>query len=341
MSHDTIIVGAGVAGLRCAQELRAAGVDTLVLERSRGVGGRCATRRFEGQPVDFGPMFFHGLQPDFLQELGQVPGAGPLRPWPRRVQGGGTPCQPRALDPGVDRMVFPDGLKAFPRHLAEGLDIRLETRVTGIEVLDETFQVVTADGERLRCRDLVLALALEQDRRLFGTLPPGPAVAGIAALLDLFASVPCLTLIAGYPLDVPAPPWDILYPERSEALQLVAQDSTKRAAPSFLTLVAQARPRWSREHLEEAPERWGPGLLEELAAQVGSWAARPLWTRTHRWRYARVDGACELARPVRIRFPGGQRLGLAGDVFSPGGGVQAAWKSGIRMAERLLQKEPE
>jgi predicted NAD/FAD-dependent oxidoreductase len=42
---------------------------------------------------------------------------------------------------------------------------------------------------------------------------------------------------------------------------------------------------------------------------------------------------------VRLKLPQGPSLGLAGDVFTPGGGVQAAWLSGARLAESLLQED--
>ncbi|WP_306602278.1 NAD(P)/FAD-dependent oxidoreductase [Geothrix sp. 21YS21S-2] len=334
---ETIVVGAGVAGLSCAGALKRAGREVLVLERAHGVGGRCATRRFDGQPVDFGPLFAHGHHPGFLQALREVD-ADPIRDWPRRVEGGGPPCQPGALEPTVRRIAFAQGMKAFPRHLAKGLEIHLETRVTAIRAVEGGFEVTAGEGAPLRCRDLVLALALEQSRRLLGTLEPFPQAAGLQALLGLFGSVPCLAVMAGYALDAPAPAWDVLYPEASEVLQLVALDSSKREAPRFRTFVAQARPKWSRQRLEAPLDQWGRELLDEAALHLGPWAAAPLWSYPHRWRYARLGPTSELAEPLRIDFPGGARLGLAGDVFSPGGGLQAAWLSGTRLAGRLTQE---
>ena len=104
--------------------------------------------------------------------------------------------------------------------------------------------------------------------------------------------------------------------------------------------MAQARPPWSRARLEEPEEAWTGALLEEMARLAGSWARRPLWVRSHRWRCARVEPTCELAGPVRLTGVGGQRLGLAGDLFAPGGGVQAAWLSGTRLAASLLTEDP-
>ena len=51
---DVIIVGGGLAGLACALELRAQGVEPLILEASDQVGGRVRTDRVEGFRLDRG-----------------------------------------------------------------------------------------------------------------------------------------------------------------------------------------------------------------------------------------------------------------------------------------------
>ena len=45
---DVVIVGAGLAGLACAQDLVRAGIDCQVLEASDGVGGRVRTDKIDG-----------------------------------------------------------------------------------------------------------------------------------------------------------------------------------------------------------------------------------------------------------------------------------------------------
>jgi len=338
MPQDTIVVGAGIAGLACARGLRQAGRSVVVLERARGLGGRCATRRFEGQPVDVGPMFFHGHEPAFLAALGEVPGVTVLEGWPHRVSGNGPPCQPGTLAGFTRRFAFAEGLNAFAKHLAAGLDVRNQTTVARIQPVAAGFEVTAADGAVFQGRDLVLALALEETRALLDTLPPLPAFASVRALLAMFFSVPCLTVIAGYPVGARELPWDLLYPEQSEALQLIAQDSAKRRDLRFLTLVCQARPRWSRTRLDQPMVDWSPELIEEAGAVLGPWALKPLWTFPHRWRHARVDRSCELAGPVQVTLAQGQTLGLAGDVFAAGGGLQAAWLSGSRLAETMEEQ---
>ena len=51
---DVAIVGAGLAGLVCAQDLARAGVECTVLEASDGVGGRVRTDTIDGFLLDRG-----------------------------------------------------------------------------------------------------------------------------------------------------------------------------------------------------------------------------------------------------------------------------------------------
>jgi len=340
MERELIVIGGGVAGLQCAQDLHRTGRRVRVLERARGVGGRCATRRFEGQPIDFGPMFLHGQVPRFLQAAMAVEGANRGADlWPLRIQGRGQPCQVNAFDDAEQRVALPSGLNSFAKHLAQGLEVRLQTCVTGISLEGDRFILAAEGGETFTCQDLVLALALEETLALVATLEPQPELAGVQALLGMFTSIPSLTLLVAYPPEVAAPEWDILYPSDSSCLQLIAQDSRKRREPKYLTLVIQARPQWSRERLELPEEVWSEELLKAAAERAGGWVLHPIWQSPHRWRFARVDRGNELARPVLMQFKEGPRLGLAGDVFAPGGGVQAAWLSGSALSQRFISEE--
>ncbi|MGJ6979157.1 NAD(P)/FAD-dependent oxidoreductase [Aestuariimicrobium soli] len=81
---EVIVVGAGLAGLACARELRAQGVEALVLEASDRVGGRVATDAVDGFLVDRGfqvlnPAYPHLRRTKVLRSLN-------LRPFPRAVR---------------------------------------------------------------------------------------------------------------------------------------------------------------------------------------------------------------------------------------------------------------
>ncbi|MET7666249.1 FAD-dependent oxidoreductase [Streptomyces sp. NPDC005373] len=58
---DTIVVGAGIAGITAARLLHAAGQRVVVLEARDRVGGRIWTDRTAGFSVDRGASWIHGL----------------------------------------------------------------------------------------------------------------------------------------------------------------------------------------------------------------------------------------------------------------------------------------
>jgi renalase len=330
--HDVIVLGAGVSGLACARRLAQAGAGVVVLDRADKPGGRCATRWHEGAPFDYGPLFIHGSDPSFLRAVSEAGESGRLDGWPHRLQGRGTPCQPQAFSPGETRLAFADGLTVVPRALARGLDVRLHTLVASVKALGGEIVAETSAGESFRARDVVIALALEQSSALIRGL--GADAAGISALVGMFSSLPCLAVVAVYRAGTTMPDWDVLYPEDDASILLVGNESSKRPGSGAPTLVIQGSARWSRRQLERPPEEWSKELLGGAALLLGPWAASPEWIRPHRWRYARLDPANELAAPVLAPL-GRSRLGLAGDLFAPGGGVQAAWLSGDRLGQML------
>lgn len=173
-------------------------------------------------------------------------------------------------------------------------------------------------GEGFRCREVVLALALEQAQPLLGMLPAGEERDGALSLLGLFASLPCLTVITGYSDRRRTPDWDVMYPQGHLALLLIGNESSKRPDVGELCLVCQATPAWSRARLDQPRERWSGELLREAAVLLGTWAAEP------RWIHAHLGPADQLAAALRLTGSWGG-LGLAGDLFVPGGGAQAAW----------------
>lgn len=69
---DTVVVGAGMAGVTCARMLADAGRTVIVLEARERIGGRMSTERTAGFPVDLGASWIHGIRDSALWELVQA-----------------------------------------------------------------------------------------------------------------------------------------------------------------------------------------------------------------------------------------------------------------------------
>ena len=345
MVHEVIVVGAGIAGLSLARELRANGRAPLVLERARGVGGRCATRRVDGQPVDHGLAFLHGRSLRFLEESAAALDADTIADWPRVREGNGVPCQPEAFN-GVDTRNAPvAGVSSFAKRLARGLDVRLEARVEVVGLAAQTgthagltWEVGLASGERLKAKVLALTMPAPSVIAFLRKMdPPVADLTALVPLLELVRVLPCLTVIARYPAGTPAPPWEASYPRASASIHTILHDSSKRAGAPRLILVIQARPRFSQAQLGSSVESWTRALLEEAAALHGDWVNTPDLVQSHVWRNARVAAGSELSGPLVTRLDGGIVLGIAGDGLHGAGGVEGAYLSGMALAARLLE----
>ena len=81
--QDVVIVGAGLAGVACARELRAAGRSVRILDRGRRPGGRMASRRLldVDRPVDLGASYFTVSDPGFAAVVDDWQARGLAAPW--------------------------------------------------------------------------------------------------------------------------------------------------------------------------------------------------------------------------------------------------------------------
>ena len=331
-SAEVVVVGAGIAGLACARALTARGTRTVVLERASGVGGRCATRRLDGVPVDHGAPFLHGRSAEMREALCAIRRVERVEDWPRIREGMGLPCQPEAFDAAALRFGITTGMSAFAKRMAEGIAVRLRSEVVALDA-GESWELRLASGETLRAGTVVLTMPAPEVIGIVRALP-APVVA-LGPTLELIRTVPCLTVIARYPAHARPPSWEASYPRTSSIVDVVLHDSTKRDPGSPLTLVIQARARFSRKHLDDDPERWTRVMLTEARRRHRD-LPDPERVETHVWRHARVDAPSQLAGPLTIELPSGPRLGFAGDGFHHTGGLEGAYLSGIALAERLV-----
>ena len=292
------IIGAGLTGLAAARRLADAGATPVVFEKSRGLGGRVATRRGEHGALDHGAPLLHGLPDDVVAAAGAH--AAPWR----------------------DGTVGVPGNSSLPRALAAGLEVRGAVRVVGLERAGAVWRLRLEGGGAVDGFDAVLvAIPQPQAVALLGTLADGFPDLGTVRMR------PGLTVMAWLGDRLGGPAWR----ELAAPLKLAVRNDAKPGREPGGGLdgwVVHAADAEAEARLEDDPEAVARDLAAAFRAQTGAGPAAAI--SGHRWRYARV------ARPLgrsHLWHPG-LGLGLAGD-WCLGDAAGDAVASGRALAEAV------
>ncbi len=327
---DVLVVGAGIAGLTAAATLRDHGLRVRVLEKSRGLGGRAATRRRGDLRIDHGAQFFTARDPRFQALIDAWLATGDVAVWTRGMH----VWHPEAgwTEPGPDahpRYAPPAGMSALGRLLGAGVDVRREAHVAQVQRTEQGWRSVLADGSTVDARAALLTAPAPQTLALLADARLDPGVAEQLAAIEF---EPVFAVLAGYE-GVPSPPWPGVRIEGHPDLAWAAHDASRRgpqggAGPTVLVL--HATPGFTRAHLDAAHDDVAAALLS-AATDLVPWADRPAWRDVHRWRYARP--VATRAEPYLAAAPG---LLVAGDAFGSDR-VEGAFLSGLAAAAALAE----
>lgn len=322
MSIDTLVIGAGWAGLTAARVMAGAGREVVVIEKSRGPGGRSATRRFGGARFDHGAQYFTVRSAAFGRQLQQWQDAGLVQPWRPRLAVIGD--KSAHSDPeAVSRFVAVPGMNAVCRHLAADLDCRFEQRVASLE-FDREWHLGLESGERLQARRLLITAPPAQAAALLGEADPFyEPLAGIA--FD-----PCIAGMLSFRKHFD-PGFDAAFINQSGALSWVARNSSKpgRAGSDW---VLHASADWSQAQLDAPADQQASQLIDAFGNLVGETLPATVHCTAHRWRYSQ---ACFPLERGAI-MDEDRRLAIAGDWLS-GSRVEGAWISGRKAGEWLAR----
>lgn len=355
-SFDVLVVGAGLAGLAAARDLTNAGYRVLVLEKSRGVGGRAATKRLELSRMDagkthlesivradHGAQFFTARGARFQDMITTWSELGIVREWTRgfpRLSASGLE-QRTSLNP---RFICPTGMNALGKTIRDGLDeeaplnVELGALVSAVWPSGHGWTAVLENGDVRHAKALVVNVPAPQALNLLHqNLDPTSIMALAAVRFE-----PCWAVVAALETR-PEPGWvgvEIDHPMLSWA----ALDHSKREADAPPVLVLHATPSWSLEHLEQNPEAVLNLLLNSAQEMLGDWVQNRLAAVAHRWRYALPS----------VTLPGSflaqENLVVCGDWCAPGSNpseptgrgtprietaLESGWASALYLRERI------
>lgn len=163
---DTLIVGAGITGLTAARILTVHGRRVVVLEARDRVGGRVWTSRDDGEVVDYGASWIHGVDNNPLSEAVEAFGMRTQEFTVGSYQPGGrpiayhSPSGQRLPSESVTRFV--SDVRSFDALFRVTVDATKENTSFG-EAVEETLAELDWDEERLmRVREFLRHRTEEQ-----------------------------------------------------------------------------------------------------------------------------------------------------------------------------------
>ncbi|PKO61808.1 MAG: amine oxidase [Betaproteobacteria bacterium HGW-Betaproteobacteria-18] len=335
------VIGAGMAGITCARTLVQAGHQVTVFEKSRGLGGRMATRSSAFGSFDHGVQYFTARDPRFLQALETTPKL--CKRWSANsvqvldelghVTAPGLPSHDAhwVAVPGMKSLV-----SGWAEPLLAGGRIELQTRVMRIEpdaVKPRQWQLRTEglDGTQhvfSGFDGVLLAIPCAQAHKLLQTSEQSkPWI----KQLEQVKVAPCWTLMLAFPqamqpgLSALGPQWNAAR-STHHRIAWLARESSKPGREPIERWTVQASAAWSQEHIHDDAPRAEAKLLKAFSEVTGI-RAEPAHVDSQRWLYAKT-----IQRLGKSHLWDAKKgLGLCGD-WCLGHRVEDAFVSGLELA---------
>lgn len=320
--HDTIflteggmdmnigIIGAGLSGIVAARELMRHGHTVELIEKSRSVGGRLATRRIGDGKADHGAVYFTVRGEALKQDVADWQTKGWVNVW--------------YADP-YPRYVAVDGMNALAKRLADGLSVRLNERAETITTEEGQVRVQTDMTTRQYDR-LLITSPLPQTLDLLADLPVDAALHGLTY-------APTFVGLFEFAGEVSIGPDGIRDTDLAPGLLKVINNRQKGISVTELVSVYMDES-WSENWYERSDEE----TLQEIERllQTVTGAAGIQSRQLKRWRYAQATDVWH--EPF---YQVNDHIYLAGDVFlepddaSGRTRFESAYVSGLRVAAAM------
>lgn len=302
------IIGAGVAGLACAERLDSLGATTQLFDKGKRPGGRLSTLILDDFAWDFGAQYFTVRDPRFADRVSRWETAGHVARWTDGPDGAwiGAPT-----------------MASFLAASCADRDVRFGALVQAVHPVEGGWQLSGPGWEESPFDAVVIAVPAEQAATLIGLHD-----LGMAREAAMVRSAPCWTLMAAFPEPLPGAP-DVL--RSAGAISWAARNESKPGRPSAECWVIQAGGEWSARNLERDQEGVAQDLLVHLAELIGAPLPEPIFLKAHRWRFAMPQGGN--GAPL---WNADLKLGACGD-WCMAARIEDAWLSGHELADRVVE----
>ena len=332
------VVGAGLSGLTAGKVLAEAGHEVVIYEKSRGYGGRMATRyagKDQEQKLDHGVSYFTATDSVFLQQIKEWEEKGLVQKWGDRFSYytgetlmSRTPLQESGIYSSVK------GMNQIGRFMGRFSDVVFESKVGGITYFGKNrtrkrpWMINFQSGQVVSADAIILAVPAPQAYGILGMSQDETDTFKLLRQIDEIRYDPTFSLMIGFK-GVNIPTWQGIECENS-SISFISNESLKRGEAQSLYLTIQSTAEFAKQHQDDLKEKVADLLLKELSAVLGSWVMSYDWKQVHFWRYRSCVNPLDV--PFLDREDDDAPLALIGDYFNEGT-IQDAYLSGYELGQ--------
>ncbi|MEX2602369.1 MAG: FAD-dependent oxidoreductase [Balneolaceae bacterium] len=337
------IIGAGISGLTAGRELAKAGHDVTVIEKSRGFGGRLATR-YAGKDnsikLDHGVSSFTAESAEFSGFVSELLEKNLIRVWGNRFSyhDGNTLYEDDPNANGSTSYTATEGMNRIGKYLARWVDVKTEEKAGGLTYFGpyrtkkRPWMINLTNYNTFEADAVIIALPAPQAYGVILTCQDEIDTLKIISQIDEIHYDPAYMLLAGYG-SRELPDWEGIQCQGDD-IEFITNEGSKRELPEC-SLVIRSTPQFVQTYRERSPETIQLALLERASAIAGDWIQKPEWKQLHFWRYKKARKILNM--PYLDFEELDSPLALVGDYFS-GSSVDSAYCSGLKLARNWIEK---
>ena len=315
------VIGAGLSGLTFASSLNSK-ADVTVFEKSRGIGGRMATRYAEHYEFDHGAQYFTAKGEAFQKFLEPFIKNGTVKNWqPNLVTLSKEGMKERVSN--HPSYVASPRMNALAKEMAADLKLLGNTHINKVTGSAGVWELFDKEGSSHGIFDeVVFAIPSHQAAVLM------PESFEYLEQIKHAKMDACFSLMLGFEKALNVD-FDGAFVEGSP-IGWISVNSSKPERPQGFSMMVQSQNQWAEVHVDEEKDKVQAMLLEEASHLLNQDLSKAHHQTLHRWLYASTSV------PAGDNFFHDEKNQLAciGD-WCIKGRVEAAFESGHQLAEKM------
>ncbi len=339
------IIGAGCSGLAAARELHDAGYTVTIFEQNQEVGGRAATREQQGFIYDYGAQYIKrgsaisiSLITERFQLTDLIDITKPVWIFERdgRIQEGDP------IQNAEPKWNYRSGLNALAKRMAQGLDIRLQTRIDYLQSGITGWKLFGNPGQYIDEFDCVLITipASEAAELIKNSQIQDRRQEEICVLLEKARYNPLISVMLGYqPIPEERPYYALVNTDKAHAISWLAwehEKASERTPEGAGMLIAQMAPQYSQDNWHMPDTEIISDVADRITTLLEEPLDKPFFSDIYRWKYALPTEKADAEQLNSLTMPIG--LTFCGDAYV-GGRVHLALEHGVEVARLLISRE--